>query len=203
MDGYATFRQLLTAPADAVFRERRPLGGPVRLDGVEHRAFHRARPGRKFSRMTPGRAAGEDRPARGAEPRGRSDAGTPRRLSAMVPGGRPRSQQKGKGDVNGCPSSPQRPAENPGSPSTGRPCIPNPSPLMSPFRYLCPGCHRLGDTPGRCAECTHEYERERRRRRGPLSSLQRTARRNGATAEEPSFLEARAVTPASGFREKE
>jgi 5-methylcytosine-specific restriction enzyme A len=39
-----------------------------------------------------------------------------------------------------------------------------------PFRYLCPGCHRLGDTPGRCAECKRQYERGRRRRRGKTAA---------------------------------
>jgi 5-methylcytosine-specific restriction enzyme A len=33
-----------------------------------------------------------------------------------------------------------------------------------------PGCHRLGDTPGRCAECKRHYERGRRRRRGKTAA---------------------------------
>jgi 5-methylcytosine-specific restriction endonuclease McrA len=30
-----------------------------------------------------------------------------------------------------------------------------------PFRYLCPGCLRLFDTPGRCADCKRERDRQR------------------------------------------
>jgi 5-methylcytosine-specific restriction endonuclease McrA len=30
-----------------------------------------------------------------------------------------------------------------------------------PFRYLCPGCHRIGDTPGRCTGCRRERDRQR------------------------------------------
>jgi 5-methylcytosine-specific restriction enzyme A len=85
--------------------------------------------------------------------------------------------QEGQRRVNGCPSSPQRPTRKPGPLlSPGKPCRPNPSLTMSPFRYLCPGCHRLGDTPGRCTECTHEYERERRRRRGKTAARGYNAR---------------------------
>jgi hypothetical protein len=53
MDGYATLRQLLTAPAGTVFRERRPTGLP-RVDGAELRALPDwKQPAPEVSRWTP------------------------------------------------------------------------------------------------------------------------------------------------------